>query len=237
MVQHNKPPLSGTLKTKLVQFARRLSNPRLYIYAFIIPLLIIFIFDIPFMARFGSGWLANFPGNIHWFLTSKTGGGSAPWGWFVNENLFPLYVPIIPIIYFTALIALIFVPYLARRVDRNYLVPGLWFSMTFLGFVLMYVLGNTTQYSYYIVALSPMVYVLACVLVYYLIENVLTYIRFMVPVLRNPKPFLIKIRRNPKSIIRKFLKIYKSSDPFMIRPHRAPKKRKPKKKRKLRSIK
>jgi len=228
MVIQHKPPLSGTRKTKLVQFARRLNNPRLYIYALIIPIFIIFIFDIPFTARFGWGWLTNnFPGNIHWFLTSKEG-GSAPWGWFVNQNAFAMnfnpdiVASVNSATYFASVIGLAFIPYLAYKVKRDYLVPGFWFSFTFLGFVSVYFLGNKSLYSFYAVALSPMVYVLAFVFVYY-------FIYFIKDIRRNLR--LVHLRLRNLRIKRLRFKR------FITRPHRAPKKRKPKKKRKLRSTK
>jgi predicted membrane-bound dolichyl-phosphate-mannose-protein mannosyltransferase len=228
MVIQHKPPLSGTRKTKLVQFAKRLINPRLYIYALIIPIFIIFIFDIPFTARFGWGWLTNnFPGNIHWFLTSKEG-GSAPWGWFVNQNAFAMnfnpdiVASVNSATYFASVIGLAFIPYLAYKVKRDYLVPGFWFSFTFLGFVSVYLLGNRSLHSFYAVALSPMVYVLAFVFVYY-------FIYFIKDIRRNLG--LVHLRLRNLRIKRLRFKR------FITRPHRAPKKRKPKKKRKLRSIK
>jgi predicted membrane-bound dolichyl-phosphate-mannose-protein mannosyltransferase len=227
IIQHKpriikKTRITKKIRIKLVQFARRLRDPRPYIYAFII--------------RFGPGWIANFPGNIAWFLHPQ--GASTPWGWFVNQNVFWMnFTPNVSasvnsVIYFMALIALIFVPYLARKINRNYLVPGLWFSTTFLGFVLMYILGRTVQYSYYAVIFSPMVYILACVLVYYFIKIAIAHIKFIAPILRNPKPIITKTARHPKLKIKKFLKIYKSSGPFVIRPHRVPKTRRTKRTKK-----
>ena len=217
---------------------RKSSAKQLILYPVLIPFLVWLLFNLPLIANFGfQKWFGNIVGSLSWGITSRPPGPptSTPWGWFVNENVFAPSFAVAPVIYFTALIALIFVPHLARKIDRNYLVPGLWFSMTFLGYVFVYILGNRTLYSFYVVTLSPMVYVLAGVLVYYFIENVLTHIKFMTPLLRNPKPVLTKIRRNPKSIIRKFLKLHKSSDPFVIRPHRVPKKRRKKRTKKRRS--
>lgn len=223
MIYHKKPSFSGPLKTKLVQFIRRLADPRPYFYAFVIPLLILFISDLPFVARFGWDWLGrNFPGNVSWFLTSKSG-GSGPWGWFVNQSPFTLHfgpdisASVNPVIYFMALISLIFVPYLVRKINRDYLVPSLWFCMSFLGFTLVYLLGNRSQYSFYVVALSPMVYVLACVLVYYLIKNAIVHIKSIVPTLKNPKA-ITQIGKHPKSKIRKFLKIRKSAGSSIRQP-------------------
>ena len=211
---------------------------KLILYPIVIPFLVWLLFNLPLIVNLGfQKWFGDVTGGLGWFITPKTG-GSGPWGWFVNQDVFALnfnpdvFASVAPVIYLMALIALIFVPHLARKINRNYLVPGLWFSMTFLGFVFVYILGNRSLYSFYAVALSPMVYVLAGVLVYYLIENVLAHIRFMASPLRNPKPVLIKIKQNPKSIIRKFLKIHKSSDFFVIRPHRVPKKRRTKRTKK-----
>lgn len=213
---------------------------KLILYSIVIPFLVWLLLNLPLIVNLGfQKWFGDLTGGLRWFITSKTG-GSAPWGWFVNQDVFALnlnpdiFASVTPVIYLVALIALIFVPHLARKINRNYLVPGLWFSMTFLGFVFVYILGNRSLYSFYAVALSPMVYVLAGVLVYYIIENVLAHIRFMASPLRNPKPVLTKIKQNPKSVIRKFLKIHKSSDFFAIRP-RVPKKRRTKKTKKRRS--
>jgi predicted membrane-bound dolichyl-phosphate-mannose-protein mannosyltransferase len=213
---------------------------KLILYPIVIPFLVWLLFNLPLIVNLGfQKWFGEVTGGLGWFITPKTG-GSAPWGWFINQDVFwmsfnpDVSASVNSIIYFMALIALIFIPHLARKVNRNYFVPGLWFIMTFLGFTFVYILGNRSLYSFYAVALSPMVYVLAGVLVYYLIENVLTHIKFMIPHLRNPKPILIKIRRNPKSPIRKFLKIHKSADPFVIRPRQVSKKRRTKRTKKRR---
>jgi predicted membrane-bound dolichyl-phosphate-mannose-protein mannosyltransferase len=213
------------------QVLREKAN-KLILYSIVIPLLVWFLFNLPLIVHLGfQNWLVGTRNTdrlsvlegFAWFTGSKTG-GPAPWGWFVNQNVFwfnfnpDVSASVNSVIYFMALIALIFVPHLARKVNRNYLVPGLWFSITFLGFVLVYILGNRGQYSFYVIALSPMVYVLACVLVYYLTENALAHIKFIAPILRNPKPVITKIARHPKLKIRKFLKIHKSSDFFRDSP-------------------
>jgi predicted membrane-bound dolichyl-phosphate-mannose-protein mannosyltransferase len=212
----------------------KLNRKKLILYPFVIPFLVWLLFNSPLIIECGfQKWFEDLARGLSWHITSRPPGPpvSTPWGWFVNENVFWLNfdpnvsASVAPVIYFTALIALIFVPHLVRKIDRNYLVPGLWFGITFLGYVFVYIIGNRTLYSFYAVTLSPMVYVLAGALVYYLIENVLVHIKFMAPLLRNPRLVLTKIGRNLKSIIRKFLKIHKSSDPFVIRPRRAQKRR------------
>jgi predicted membrane-bound dolichyl-phosphate-mannose-protein mannosyltransferase len=227
---------------------RKSSAKQLILYPVLIPFLVWLLFNFPLIANFGfQKWFGNIVGSLSWGITSRPPGppASTPWGWFVNENVFWLNfnpnvsASVTPVIYFTALIALIFVPYLGHRINRNYLVPGLWFSITFLGYVFVYIIGNRTLYSFYAVTLSPMVYVLACVLVYYFIQNVRRHFKPVYLLLRNRgvKRILVQTKQNPKSVIQGFLKIYESSDPFMIRPHRVPKKRRTKRTKKHRSVK
>jgi predicted membrane-bound dolichyl-phosphate-mannose-protein mannosyltransferase len=154
---------------------------KIVLCAAVVPLLVWFLFNSPLILRFGfQRWSEDLGRGLAWHVTSRPPGPavSTPWGWFVNENPFALnFAPDISasvnsVVYVMALISMIFIPYLARKVSRDYLIPSFWFGFTFLGYVAVYLLGNRTLYSFYVVSLSPMVYILTCVLIYHIIKAV-----------------------------------------------------------------
>jgi len=191
-------------------------------HALVVPLSVWLAFNSPFMIYQGpQPWIEGVMGSLSWHTSPRPPGApvSTPWGWFVNENPFALHLSpdlfasVNPTTYIAALIALIFVPYLAIK-DRDYLVPGLWFGFTFFLFLLVYALGNRTQYSYYAITLSPMVYVMSSVLAYYIALNTWTCFKLLRVLLAGGKLkwALIQIARNPRSALRELRKIHASSE-------------------------
>jgi predicted membrane-bound dolichyl-phosphate-mannose-protein mannosyltransferase len=170
-------PLAALL---LIMTMRRSKVVRIMLCVFAVPLLVWLSFNLPLIVKWGfQGWLNELTGSLSWFLASRPPGPSVstPWGWFVNENPFVLnngpdvVASVNVAVYSMALVALILVPYLTRGANRNSVIPVAWFIFNFLGYVLVYVLGNRTLYSFYVVTFSPMAYILACSLVHLLSQG------------------------------------------------------------------
>ncbi|MEM1985521.1 MAG: glycosyltransferase family 39 protein [Nitrososphaeria archaeon] len=149
------------------------------VYTFIIPPITWLSSNAPLILSWGfERWYRELENGLKWHITSRPEGPptSSPWGWFYNENPFALHfnpdlaARVNPVIYFMAIILLLFVPYLYFKVNKKYAIPSLWFVFTFLGYVGVYVLGNRTLYSFYVVTLSPMAYVLTSLLILHLGE-------------------------------------------------------------------
>ncbi|OYT37336.1 MAG: glycosyl transferase [Desulfurococcales archaeon ex4484_58] len=141
----------------------------------IIPLFLLFqvIVSIPLILHLGfTSWIdQSIFGAIRWHTTIKCSGAgcpisSAPWDWFIGNNGFPLY-------YFTwekKLVALGFWPFWtitftymvflapAYRFERR--VGYTWLSILglFIGYLLLWVIGARSQYSFYSVQFTPLVY-------------------------------------------------------------------------------
>ena len=157
------------------------------------PLIVWISINIPLIAYMGvQQWILSIEGGVKWHLTPRPDGPptSTPWGWFINENPFPLhYSPdlsasVNPAIYILALASLIFTPYLSAKL-RSYLIPPLWFTTLFIGYLLAYFMGNRTMYSFYALIFTPSIYLLTSILIYIILipEKILEALKLYI------KPF------------------------------------------------
>ena len=120
-----------------------------------------------------SSWFnAAVINTIQWHLKVKCVGAhcpisSAPWDWFIGLNSFPLYTyPDGTALYargfyplwLASLILLVLHMPLARERYKGYSVTSLFYACTFVGYILIWVLGARTQYSFYAVHLTPLIY-------------------------------------------------------------------------------
>lgn len=149
------------------------------VYSFIVPPIVWLSSNIPLILSWGpTRWYSELENGLKWHITSRPEGPptSPPWGWFYNQNPFALHfnpdlaAKVNPVVYFMAIILLFFIPYLYLKVNKKYAIPSLWFIFTFLGYLGVYLLGNRTLYSFYVVTLSPMAYILASLLILHLGE-------------------------------------------------------------------
>lgn len=163
----------------LLMLLRKSDIKKTILYPFIVPFLIWLGFNLPLVIKWGvQGWIREIQTGLHWFLTSRPPGPavSDPWGWFVNQSPFTLNLnpdvaaSVNPAVYLLALVSLAITPYIAYKSNRDSIVPALWFLLTFLGYISVYLLGNRTMYSFYVVTLSVMAYSLATVLLFYLLS-------------------------------------------------------------------
>ena len=133
-----------------------------------------------------SWWAEAVESSIRWHLRTKTEPGrgpptASPWDWLAGLNPFILryrYVEEVgfvadlvasgnPVLYLaTAVLSLVVLPKLGELPDRGWTWVATWF--TWLMYVALWVAGNRSQYSFYMVQLAPLLYTLLAVLAYYL---------------------------------------------------------------------
>lgn len=167
-----------------------------------IPIIVWIFINTPFIAYMGiQQWIQSIEGGMKWHLTPRPEGPptSTPWGWFINENPFPLHynpdlsASVNPAIYIIALISLIFTPYLSIKA-REYLISPLWFTTIFTGYLLVYFAGNKTMYSFYALILTPSIYVLTSILIHVVLspEKILEALRLYIKPFRSLKTKIYK---------------------------------------------
>ncbi|MEM0026612.1 MAG: glycosyltransferase family 39 protein [Ignisphaera sp.] len=137
--------------------------------------------SIPIILKFGlDTWLnQSMLGAISWHLRVKCVGNecpisSAPWEWFFGLNSFPLYIyPMGVTIYaqgFVPAYALSFILLMLTTAYRVFdsVSKKPWFILT--GFVLAYVMlwlvGSRSQYSFYAVQITPYIYIYLVIQLY-----------------------------------------------------------------------
>jgi len=132
--------------------------------------------SIPIILRIGfSSWFQqSIFGAISWHLSVKCVGGkcpiaSAPWDWFFGINSFPLYVysdgitlyaqGLVPT-YMLSFILMIFT-FAYRFQDARSISKKPWmiFCGLFISYMLLWVAGAKTQYSFYAVQLAPFIHI------------------------------------------------------------------------------
>ncbi|MCE4606084.1 MAG: glycosyltransferase family 39 protein [Desulfurococcales archaeon] len=150
-----------------VLFRLKGENPwKTLYYVFILPVIVLFILNIPLITHFGvSTWIdQSVIGAIEWHTTSRGPGppASSPWGWLLNSNYFimsfePFRYPatVNSVVYIIALLsAIILLPMFMP--GRTFYGVGALLSI-WLGYVLTFIAGNHTLYSFYTIQLSPFV--------------------------------------------------------------------------------
>uniref|UniRef100_A0A7C4D816 Glycosyl transferase n=1 Tax=Staphylothermus marinus TaxID=2280 RepID=A0A7C4D816_STAMA len=131
------------------------------------------IVSIPLINYFGfNKWFyLSFINALKWHTSSKcTGPGcpvsSSPWDWFIGNNVFTIYyfskenslsaTGFWPLWLISLIYSILFIP--IYRFDRRFRLILLFFITQFFGYILLYVIGNRTQYSFYSVHFTPIVY-------------------------------------------------------------------------------
>jgi predicted membrane-bound dolichyl-phosphate-mannose-protein mannosyltransferase len=135
-------------------------------YTVLLPLITLLVLNAPLIAHFGmSTWIdQSVIGAIEWHTTSRGPGppASSPWGWLLNSNYFimsfqPFRYPAVvnSVVYIIALLAsFILLPMFIP--GKTFYGIGTLLSI-WLGYVLTFVAGNHTLYSFYTIQLSPFV--------------------------------------------------------------------------------
>ncbi|ASI99580.1 dolichyl-phosphate-mannose--protein mannosyltransferase [Thermococcus celer] len=109
-----------------------------------------------------EGWVREILGSFRWHLSSKGGhpAASPVWDWFINRKAFPFhYDPNVfaqtdPFLLLSMVIFIFALPWLYRRRGKLLVPYGVFWSIVGF-FTLQYVLGGTTQFSFYATVLVP----------------------------------------------------------------------------------
>ncbi|MDK6029301.1 glycosyltransferase family 39 protein [Ignisphaera sp. 4213-co] len=140
--------------------------------------------SIPIIFRLGiDTWLnQSILGAISWHLRIKCVGSecpvaSAPWDWFFGLNSFPLYIysngvtiyaqGFVPAYLLSFILAILTIAY--RKFNSISKRPWILLSGFILAYIILWLAGSRTQYSFYAVQLTPYVYI-------YLISQLYEYI-------------------------------------------------------------
>lgn len=142
--------------------------------------------SIPFIMYNGFNWWfenAIF-GAIRWHTTIKCVGSgcpisSAPWDWFVGNNGFSIYyfsarnsvvaLGFWPLWSIALAYSILFLPY--YRFDYRIRFSLLVFYGVFVGYILLFIIGGRTQYSFYSVQFTPLIYIyLLCSFTYIMLK-------------------------------------------------------------------
>lgn len=143
-------------------------------YVLLIVLSVVFfqlLVATPIVFRLGfSTWLNQGPfGSIRWHLSVKCEGpgcpiSSTPWEWFLGFNSFPLYLS--PNIYaegftpaYTVCLILMILAIPAMTKERPSRTAWHMLFGTFLGYAILWILGGRSQYSFYAIHLTPLIYI------------------------------------------------------------------------------
>ena len=157
-----------------------------------------------------SWWAEAVEGSVRWHLTTKTEPGrgppvASPWDWLAGLNPFVLHYRYVegvgfvadlvasgnPVLYLaTAVLSLVVLPKLGELPDRGWSWVATW--STWLMYVALWVAGNRSQYSFYMVQVTPLLYTLLAVLAYYLsdLDNLRSLARTWLRILRRVVQYL-----------------------------------------------
>ncbi|HDI02340.1 MAG TPA: glycosyl transferase [Ignisphaera sp.] len=156
----------------------------LLVVAFILFQLLV---SIPIVLSIGVGnWVRDsILGAISWHLSVKCVGtecppASAPWDWFFGINAFPFYIEdgrttsaaigFVPAYTACFLLMILSIPYMAIMKSKS---RTAWYGVLglFLGYVILWLAGSRTQYSFYAVQLTPFIYTYLVIQVRELIDR------------------------------------------------------------------
>jgi len=160
------------------------------LYLIYIPIALFLMFNIPFIVKDGflNWWGSSVEGAIRWHLSVKTTEGppqSMPWEWLIGRNPFVLHyvydpssgqwiADIIasgnPALYLlTVALSIFILPSIKDLPDKGLTYIFTW--VTYLMYIVMWVVGGKTQYSFYSVQVVPLIYTLLLELIYYLLSS------------------------------------------------------------------
>lgn len=144
-------------------FKRENNLPSFLLTIAIFPAIGFILPNVPAMIAIGvEKWFREFLGSFRWHLSSKGGHPAASplWQWFINKKAFALhYDPNIfvrtdPLLLLAMVVFIFAMPWLYWRKPKI-LVPFCIFWSTVGFFALQYLLGGTTQFSFYATVLVP----------------------------------------------------------------------------------
>lgn len=134
----------------------------------LIPIAIFMLANLPLIASFGfqSWYDQSIAGAISWHTRTKTQPGegppiSAPWMWLYGEN--PFYLTVSPdtvargniYVYIGSVVLAVLLVTLAR-VFQCVAMLTIASLLTWFGYVVLWIVGNHSQYSFYMVQIAPL---------------------------------------------------------------------------------
>ncbi len=158
----------AALPLLLIFIVRRNDILKIYRDIILIPIAIFMVLNLPLILSFGlqSWYDQSIAGAISWHIRTKTPPGegppiSAPWMWFYGEN--PFYLTVSPdtvargniYVYMGSIVLAVFLVALARVFECVSMLTIASF-LTWSGYVVLWIVGNHSQYSFYMVQLAPL---------------------------------------------------------------------------------
>jgi len=162
-----------------------MSPAKILLYVIYVPLLLLLISSSPLIKSLGfqQWWFEAIENAVRWHLSVKTLNGppvSAPWDWIIGNNPFILHYTYVnngwvadlvakgnnAIYLMTTALTIFTLPVIRRLPDGGKSTLYTW--TTFLMYVIMWVLGGRTQYSFYMVQITPLLYLCLIIQVYWL---------------------------------------------------------------------
>jgi len=162
----------------LLYYIRKINISRIkrLLYVILLPLLVYLSLNLLLIIYFGffSWFNQSFLGALEWGITSGHIANapnqiSSPWQWLLNIHPFDLGTYNGSNLYLNSFHALvnnyiiilwlILTPLIFILKDRKVIVSYLYPLSIYLGFFLVYFLGNTTLFTYYITDFMPMIYI------------------------------------------------------------------------------
>jgi predicted membrane-bound dolichyl-phosphate-mannose-protein mannosyltransferase len=167
----------------IITIIRNRSLTKIYRDLVIIPGIVFIALSLPLIYLFGlqSWYDQSIAGAISWHLKTKTAPGegppvSAPWMWLYGDN--PFYLTVSPdtiargnIYVYLGSIALSAALLPAARFFTCISMITISTYMTWLGYVILWLAGNHSQYSFYMIQLSPLFSALFITQLWILLEN------------------------------------------------------------------
>jgi len=165
----------------IVSSLRKHSLRRMLPVAVLAPALVYLALSTPVIIYLGGveGWVREILGALKWHITPRSGGPPTtdPVGLLLGFNAFPLsFTPPVtasPNFLLNPLViplTFVFAPLAVKGVLRGAGTVLAWFWSAYLGYVAVYLAGNTTLYSFYAVQFTPVAAVIGGGIVY-LINN------------------------------------------------------------------
>ncbi|MCX8184183.1 MAG: hypothetical protein RMI56_04800 [Sulfolobales archaeon] len=197
-----------TIPALYSSYSKRVSPALTILLLVYTPLAIFVVLSIPLLVYRGGflqWWSEAVEGSFRWHLTTKIEPGrgpptAPPWEWLAGINSFILrykyeegvgFVTDLvasgnPILYIaTAVLSIYVIPHLKRLPDRGRLWVYTW--LTWLMYVFLWFAGNRSQYSFYMIQITPLIYCTLGVLAYYIseIDNAKEISKAWLEILRN----------------------------------------------------
>ncbi len=171
----------------LIEWFRR-DVPAKVVLAFLYVSVTVFVLlALPIIVHDGfmSWWANSVEGAFRWHLSVKTTGGppqAMPWDWLIGRNAFVLHYVFDKargewvadlvakgntyLYLLTAALSIFVLPVVKKLPDKGTVFVFTW--GTYIMYIIAWLIGVKTQYSFYMIQITPMLYTTLFVIIYYL---------------------------------------------------------------------